>query len=183
MPPLETTKAPEPTDASSSPSDRLSLSLTDDGRIDVPSRESTRTKLKKALSDPTLSIRLGITPVAPSTPVFDATICGVLYDAVGRLLALGVMRAGYPADQVASMLFTDEEKSALAAPTGKVLDKYLGASTMKYQDEIMLAMALGSVLTAKLGRLQKPGTVIDAADRFKPAASASNDLPTEDQPS
>jgi len=152
-----------------SPVERVTLPLTSSGRLDLDRvRASTREKLTRMLDDPDLSAKLGIAPQreASAPAVFDASICGVLYDAIGRVLALVVIRSGFPPDQAGAMLFTADEKAALAGPTGKVLDKYLGSSTLKYQDEIALCLALGSVLTGKLGQLKKPGTVIDAADRF-----------------
>lgn len=119
-------------------------------------RPITQGKLKAAILDPDTTARLGA-PVAPGAPApaltaDDLALVSLLYDAVGSI-AVSLARAqGYTGDQAALLRYSEEEKTALQEPTARVLAKY--SAGFKYTDEVMLALALGSITSAKVAALR-----------------------------
>jgi len=145
---------PAATDASADRSERLSIPLTADGNaIDWERmRPGTRDKLKTL----TGSAPAG---VAGPEPV-DPAVVGMIYGSLGMLMMSAARAKGYTAEQASVLVFTTEEKAALVEPTSKVLSKYTGALG-RWQDEIMLTVMIGTVLTGKLSQLRKSATVIE----------------------
>jgi len=133
--------------------ERLSIALTPDGNaIDWERmRPATRDKLKTLTG-------MGATTTAPAEAI-DPAVIGMLYGSIGSLMVAAARARGFTAEQSSVLIFTAEEKFALVEPTSKVLSKYTG-SLGKWQDEILLAVTLGTVLTAKVSALRKPATVI-----------------------
>lgn len=138
--------------------ERLSIPLTADGSaIDWERmRPGTRDKLKALTGD--------AGSVGAPGAAMDPAVVGMLYGSIGSLM-VGIARAkGFTAEQANVLIFTAEEKAALQEPTARVLAKYAG-SMGKYQDEIMLTVTLGMVLTGKLSALRKTAPVIEMVPR------------------
>jgi len=145
---------------------RLSFTLTDESRPRVAwdrLRDKTRDQLRIIASDPEFTKRLGLE--APSVSPFaspakmDPHVIGMLYGALGSLLVATAGRMGYPADQALTMQFSSNERAALYDPTSKVLAKYTSALG-RWEDEILLTIAIGSVIAAKAAGLKKPATML-----------------------
>jgi len=134
------------------------LPVTADGRIDGDRlREKTRAALRRALSDPGLSVALGVPAVAigpaGSSSPDDAAlsmIAGAVYDGASALLVFLAARSGMPVDHARVLAFTPDEKRTLEAPTARVIQKYLPDLGGKYQDELVLALALTNVIAGKV---------------------------------
>jgi hypothetical protein len=90
--------------------------------------------------------------------LFDASLCGIVYDALGHALTALAMRSGYPVTVATSLAFSLEEKAILSPLTATVAAKWWPDSG-KYSDELALAVAFASIMTAKVMVLRKPGTV------------------------
>lgn len=159
--------APEPAGDSVTVS-RLGVNMTPEGRIAWDSTtEKTRVKLRAMLADPELPAQLGVdrpaaAAAATKPDTFPPEMCGVVYDALGVLLKGLAQRAGYSAEQSATLAFTPEEKATLAQPTAAVLNKYGGALT-KYQEELTLAFVMGSIISGKLAILRAQPAAMAAA--------------------
>jgi hypothetical protein len=153
---------------------RLGIQLGADGKIEWDRlRLSTREELRTMLADPRIASELGAAPLAAESGGggdLDAATIGMLYGALGALMMGAAKMAGYPDDQASTLQFTADERAALLDPTNRVLSKYTGALGA-WQDEIMLAFALGSIVTAKVTSLKKPAKVIKIAERGNPPAS------------
>jgi hypothetical protein len=149
---------------------RLGIQLGPDGRIEWDRlRDRTREELRIMLSDPRIAAELGATGVSSAAPeMIDGATVGMLYGALGALMVGAAKAAGYPDDQALTLNFTAAEKAELLAPTAKVLSKYTGALG-RWEDEIMLSFALGSVVFSKVSALKKPAQVIKMAER-RPAS-------------
>jgi len=138
---------------------RITLTLTPDGGVGTM-RGKTREKLRKVL--PFLVKDLGGVDgasVASADAPIDPAVTGMLYGALGSVLVAAASRLGYPSDEAIKMQFSPEERAQLAEPTAKVLNKYSG-NLGKYQDEIILIVALGSTVAGKASTMKKPGKVI-----------------------
>jgi hypothetical protein len=145
----------------------MSVQLTDDGNIAWDRiRDTTRAQLRKALSDPNVSAKLGMAEGAKIGEVvdaFDPSLCGVLYDSLSTaLVGLARWRGGYTEEQAGVLRFNEHEKQVLGGPTAKVLNKY-AVSFGKYQDEIALGLLLTTIITGKVSALRKTATVIQMA--------------------
>ena len=142
-------------------SPRLSIPLTSDGFFDLATMQGkTKEKLLKALTDPALGSSLGDVPKVTSNDQFPPEICGVLYDSLSALMIAIARRAGYAGDEAArALIFTGDEKAALSGRTSKVLNKHLSGAFGKYQDEIMLATLIGTMVSGKVSQLRKPASV------------------------
>lgn len=136
---------------------RLTVQLTADGKsIDWNKvRESRRTELRAILS------ASGVAPASGSAartePLLNAAMCSTLYDLLAQLESLAAARVFgcSTSDAFEALRFSDVEKSALADPTARVLEKYLPASLLdKYADELMLLMLLGTTTRTKIAKLQ-----------------------------
>jgi hypothetical protein len=129
---------------------RLSVWLTEDGAVDV-GRLSPRVRadLSRAVSGAEARSALGIdgSGPAPAPMPFDATICGVLYDALSSIrMAIGRTRG--LSDEAALMLrYTAEEKTMLAPLTMDVLNEKFGS--MAARKDLMLLASLGMLETSK----------------------------------
>lgn len=167
---------------SSDTAPRLSLQLTDQGdRVDWERvRPRTVAQLRQVLADPDLPAKLGVAAPdlgsAPAGDVIDPNVVNMLYYALGSIGVGWAKAAGYPADQAATMQFTDDEKLALVGPTGKVLARYAGAMG-RWQDEIMLTFLFTTIVTGKVSQLKKPATVTQI--RAVPAVQDSGTGGTE----
>jgi hypothetical protein len=143
---------------------RLSVQLDEGGRIAWDRmRPATREQLTKVLSDPAVAQQLGTAaPGAASAPGLESTmLAGVIYNAASSLMVALARRSGYTAEQASVLSFNSAEVEQLAPLTGKVLDKWLPAG--KYQDELMLALALTATVGGKISMLRKSATVIQMA--------------------
>lgn len=125
-------------------------------------KESTRRDLRELLtSDPEWAKELGAEATG-SAATLDAATVGVLWGAIGIVMATAAKASGYPDDQAATLRFSPEETEVLSGPTLRVLNKY-SPSMGKYEDEIMLAVTAASIVGAKFAALKKPARVIDIA--------------------
>lgn len=136
---------------------RLSFALTEDGKIDFSRMApETREKVRKAVADPDLPAKLGMDPMTgPASSAFGETTFAAVYDMAGKVLAGLAVKRGADPKAAAVLMFSDEEKAALAGPTAKVVNKYVGPSLGKYEDEIALALVLTMVMSAKMDALKK----------------------------
>ncbi len=137
--------------------ERLSVPLTKDGkRINWDRmRPATKEQFRSLLAGDPDAAPLG----APAVEAIDPAVVGMIYGSIGMLMVSAARARGFTAEQASVLIFTDDEKKALVEPTAKVLAKYTG-SLGKWQDEIMLVVTLGTVLTGKVSQLRKPATVI-----------------------
>lgn len=138
--------------------ERISLPLTKDGkRINWGRmRSGTKEQMRTLLTGDPDSPIVGAVVTAEA---IDPAVVGMLYGSLGMLMVAAARARGFTAEQSSVLIFTDDEKKALTEPTAKVLAKYTG-TLGKWQDEIMLIVTLGTVLTAKVSALRKPATVI-----------------------
>ncbi len=172
-PMLRTVGAAPETPATTSGADdrveRLSIPLTaDSSAIDWERmRPGTRDKLK-ALTGAAVG---GVV----ASEAIDPSVVGMLYGSLGMLMVSAARAKGYTAEQASVLIFTEQEKAALVDPTSKVLSKYSGALG-KWQDEIMLSVTLGTVLTAKLSALRKTAPVISMAPKTEPQPEDMGDV-------
>lgn len=153
------------TDSPESETQRVSFSVRADGTIDADSlRSATREKLRKVFTDPALPSALGIAAPASAQSVEDAavmqSIAGGLYDGLSALSIALARRAGYTIEQARVLVFTTEEKTALADPTARVIDKYFPDFGGRYRDEIMLAFLLTNIMGGKIMMLRAAGSVV-----------------------
>ena len=166
-----TTAPREPSGPKGGLKPRLNFALTHDGqKIAVDALQpKVREKLVQVLSDPELPGKLGLArpPVDPgaatATPgadTFGPELVGALYDALGPLCVAIAQRAGgYTEAQARLFLFNQDEKKALVPITDRLLDKYFPGGFGKYQDEIMLCVTLGTIVTKKMAAANAlPGT-------------------------
>lgn len=158
----ETTDSAATTDAAAATSNgqRLSVQLDDNGRIAWDRmRPATREQLAKVLADPQVSQLTGQPAPAAAAPGIESTmLAGVIYNAASSLMVALARRSGYTAEQAAVLSFTNPEVEQLAPLTAKVLDKWLPAG--KYQDEMMLALALVATVGGKVSLLRKSAAVV-----------------------
>jgi hypothetical protein len=150
----EPAKTEAPVETKEEPSiDRLTLPLNSDGTINFSSlRERTREKLKKAFTDPAVSDRLGVaSQAAPVPEVINPLMVSGMYDLVGTVEAMVFSKtAGIPPEIARKVfIYSEKEKEALAGPTIRVMNKYLGPWFVKYQDEWMLISMLVALTIAK----------------------------------
>jgi hypothetical protein len=115
-------------------------------------RATRRDELRKILRD-------SLPPEVPITipPMVNATITNALYDVLVQLGALAATRTtGCTIDQALhAFALTEAEKTALADPTTKVLNKYLPPTLLdRYGDEIVLTLLLVTITRGKLAILQ-----------------------------
>lgn len=138
---------------------RFSVTITPEGRVAWDrTRANTREQLKLIVNDPALASELGVVPVgvaatSSGSESFPPEMCGVLYDALSMVLVAVAQRSGYPGDRANALKFTDGEKAMLAGPTADVLKKY-NVSMGKYQEELTLALTMGTIITGKLALLR-----------------------------
>jgi hypothetical protein len=171
--PLPTRKRPipvpdDPPVKASDPADdepaiqRLTVPLSADGSIDTSRlRERTKESLKRALADPKLAESLGSTAtVNADDAAFAAMITDAVYDGLSVLSIMMARRAGYTTQQARVLAFTADEKSALQAPTSKVITKHLPDLGGKYRDELLLAFALANIIGAKIVLLRSTGSEV-----------------------
>ena len=145
---------PEPTKADREIKPRFSIVVRADGRVDWASaHDGSREKLRAIVSDPDLPGQLGIAKPETGGDVLAPELVGVIYDALSVLLAGIAQRSGYSVDQAAGLKFTSDEKETLAGPTAKVVNKY-GSKFGPYQDELVLAFVLTTMLSGKLAILR-----------------------------
>lgn len=146
---------------------RLGLQLDAEGRIEWDRlRARTRDELKVALADPRVRAELGVDlgPSSGSGEKVSTDTVGMLYGAIGGLLVMGAQAMGYTPESAAGLQFTSEERAALLDPTTRVLEKY-SFTLGKWEDEIMLSFALGTMLFAKSQGLKRRGKVIAMAPK------------------
>lgn len=155
----ETTAATSEAPAASN-GQRLSVQLDDSGRIAWDRmRPATREQLTKVLSDPQVSQLTGQpAPAAAAPGIETAMLAGVIYNAASSLMVALARRSGYTAEQASVLAFTGPEVEQLGPLTGKVLDKWLPAG--KYQDEMLLALALVATVGGKVSLLRKSAAVV-----------------------
>jgi len=131
---------------------RLAVPLTDEGRIDwdrVPPAQ--RDVLDMAVRRET---PIAAAPLTAEQQAFDDALVGMLYDAISSVSVTIARASGYSVNAAAMMKFSAEEKAALIPPTNKVLAKYSGFLG-QYQDEVMLAVCLGSIVSAKVTAMRQ----------------------------
>lgn len=168
---------------------RMSLQMTDDGtRVALDRmRPATREQLRGAFTDPTFLKEFGLQPAGSDTPsdtagaIDNSTLAVIIYSAASSLMVGLARRSGYTAEQAGVLAFTPQETNELAPLTGKVLAKYL--PTGKYQDEIMLALALTATVAGKVALLRKAGVVLPFPPPQQPQQPASvTDLAIDHSP-
>lgn len=137
--------------------ERLTVPIKD-GKIDWEKvRGSRREELRAMLTRSGIEAAPGAAREA-APPVLNAAIVGSLYDVLAQLESLVAVRMfGCTMDQaITAFTFSDAEKTALADPTARVLNKYLPASLLdKYADECMLLLLLGTMTRAKVSTLRE----------------------------
>lgn len=178
----ETERIPEPTptppaadvnpvSTPESPVERLSIPLRH-GAVDIESmRATTKDRLRSILTDPELAGKLGIAgqAVAAGESLFDPSVCGILYDALGKIAFAFAVKSGYTPESARNLLFTVSEKESVSPLTARVLDKWIPFSG-KYRDEAMLAVALFGIINGKVAMLQKAANVLP----FQPQPPSSD---------
>lgn len=150
-------------------SNRLSIPLTSDGRIDVDSmRSSTREKLEQAVR----SSGLDRAPLAADFQLSRTEVAG-LYACLGQFESWVVRRFyGVPVD-IADRVFYygDEDIAVLEEPTSKVVGKHASEWMRRYHDEIALAFALVAVHQRKVMLLF---SALEERSRIEQAARTSS---------
>lgn len=152
------------------------ISVTKNGLIDVEKlRSGTKERLKVALSDPDLGLKLGIAPLKTASDddakMMAQYVAPALFGALNALLTSFPRRYGYTAEAAQVMAFDGTEIAQMAPQTGKVLAKYLGGQS-KYQDEMLLGVMVLSGIMAKVTLLEKQATVL-RLQRTPPATAAT----------
>lgn len=157
----------EPADNEANPTSRLTLPLSADGRVDIGRlREKTKQSLRRALSDPGLSVALGTSAdgVAATDDAAIGMVVSAIYDGVSALSVYLAHRAGYPIERCAVLAFTADEKRSLEPATARVVNKYLPDLGGQYRDELVLALALTNVIAGKIIMLRsQPAQPAEAA--------------------
>ena len=145
---------PASVDQEAAATQRITMPVGSDGRIDAARlREKTRAALRHALSDPALPAALGMSEpaTANATDPLINTIAGAVYDGASALLIwLAHTRFKISAQHAVLLGFTPEDKTLLQAPTAAVIAKYLPDLGGKYQEELILALALTNVIAGKV---------------------------------
>lgn len=146
--------------------ERVTVQLTEEGQIDWERMQAkTRAKLERA----------GVGPggvqtapqTAPAAPGLDPNVAGMLWGGIGSLLVGAASWMGYPKDEALKMQFTPDERAALVEPTNAVLAKY-SVSLGEYEEEIMLALAVGTLTYSKFTAMKKPATVTPLREVKRP---------------
>ncbi len=163
---------------------RLSLQLTaDGGRIAWESlRETTRDKLKAVLAnDPDAVAHLGAVASsatqAATGSVVDPQLAGLAVPLIGNgIVLLAQVLGGLTKDQAEEVRNTPAEDDAVRVQLAKVLAKH-GASLGKYEDEIMLAVAIALPPAMKFhaAKMKYAGSgATPAAEAARAAADSDN---------
>lgn len=155
---LDDTNTDEPTSSAEEPATRkLPLTLTNDGRIDVPRlREKTRDALRHALSDPALPVALGINAPGESTAsAEDAAILNqvthTLFAGVSALSMAVAARAGFRPEDFRHLEWTADEIAVAGPLAAKIANKRLmPLLSEEWRDEIMLGYICLSILGKKI---------------------------------
>jgi len=186
------TPAPAGPPDTSAAARRLSLPLRDDGSFAVENMHaSTRAKLADVLAHPRtakdFSVSLPAGAEAAGVPALPPVLGGALVQLISGLECLAIQRATHaPDDVIKDIVPYDADERAMIEPSlMAVLNKYGGALTSKYGDEIALVTLLGSLTLAKLAAVRQvmltragtpaPATVPDTSALFaQPAPSAES---------
>lgn len=139
---------------------RLSMPVTSDGRIDVSRlREKTRDALRQALSDPELPVALGMSSTVTESgedAAILAQLTSSLFTGVSALSVAFAMRAGYRSEHARVMVWTEDELKAVAPLTGKIAKKrLLPLISEEYRDECLLGYQIISIIGAKIMLLRE----------------------------
>jgi len=137
---------------------RLSMPLTDQGKIDWASmRPSTRDQWLDLLrNDPQLGAGTGAARSSGDGDIFSAPMAGMLFDMLGNAEVAITMNVYHCSrEDAAIMLYSEQEKAYLTGPLLKVLNKYGASWLSKWGDEIMLAGLMVSVHLPKITKLQE----------------------------
>lgn len=126
--------APSQEKPAATASERLSLPIDADGRIDWESmRPSTRDKLKAALSDvERVGRELGTPPpsvgaggaTAAENAELNSMIAAMIYDGISNVLVLSAKAAEIPDEYAELMRYTEKQKADWLKPTQDVLARY-----------------------------------------------------------
>lgn len=145
---------------------RLSLPVTSDGRIDVARlRAKSKSALRHALSDPALPVALGIT--SSDSPAVDSAeaalvmkqITAALFTGVSAVSVAFAMRSGYPPRAASAMMWNPDDVAAVTPLTSKVIQKRLmPLLSDEWRDEAILAYQVVSIIGAKVMLLREAAT-------------------------
>lgn len=135
---------------------RITLPLKPDGSIDISRmRESTKNKI--ATDSGVRSLFPSMTNSLPNESIPPAAM-HVLFDLLGSIEMLIASKITNCSPQQAEIFrYTIAEKTALEAPTARLVQKYLGANMSAYADEIAVAGILTTTFLAKLQAFQPQG--------------------------
>lgn len=170
---------------------RLGIPFDKDGKILLDNmRESSRDKLKALLSDAKLAKELGIVdaPAASVAPGLPPEFMFPLIHGLSILDTLIVARATNAPREIVERIapYTEKEAALIAPPLAKVLGKYTGSWLDKYQDELALAMILGTTTLGKIAAVRDemgrrgPARIIPITE--VPPAPPVADAPPADGP-
>lgn len=185
--PETVTTVASPDTPSEQPAQRLSFPVRPDGTIDAERlRSSSREALRKAFSDPSLPSALGIASASTNSSTSEDAaimqqIASGLYDGVSALSIALARRAGFSIEQARVLVFTPDEKTVLAEPTARVINKYFPDFGGKYRDELMLAFLLTNIMGAKIMMLRSSvsGSTVAPSAPQSPVSEPSSPMVAE----
>lgn len=179
---VSTTTAPAP--AVDEKSNRISIPLGKDGKIDWDSmRSGTKEKVKLLMGGTTEA-----TPApapAPKIEVFDPAWTGTLFDTIGKIEAFAATKMYKMSPEIADrcFTFTTAEKDKLSGPTAKVINKYAPEWLEKFKDEIALAMLFVTMTAVKFQMaamlMKTQGAAESMRERAKPPVENKTEAPIE----
>ncbi len=132
------------------------LPLTPAGAIDLAVLKSeSRERLRVLFSDPATLSGLGMMEQPARAAQFTAQDCDFVWDLAGAIQTL-IANRGFkvPADLAREILqFTAGERTLLAEPTVRVINKYAPGWLAEHKDETMFFLLLFAIERAKIQRL------------------------------
>lgn len=162
----------------------FSFYLGPDGKIAWEKmREKTRREFDDFLRRPDVAEKFGPKGVdSPNQPppMFPPESLGIFFNILGGIEAFGAHRFAGISPDIAKRVFTytDTERELLGPPLCKVLNKYIPAWMVKYQDEILLASLFLSITAQKIALAK----AMEAAWRSKKAATDAAPTPPPSEP-
>lgn len=158
---------------------KLQVALKEDGSIDLDSmRDSTKEKLRQALSATPGIYPDGAAKSEVQTQIFHPTMVAGMYSMLGAVEAMALSNLFKVPAPIARQVFTysAEEIVALTPPTVRVLNKYATEWMVKYQDEIALASMLVAMTVTKV----QSALVLTKMQQNVNGASSNTGIKTEE---
>lgn len=122
---------------------RITFNLTDDGKIDLGrTTDETKARIKTAFSGH--EELFGLVPPGPRPQLVSVGMCAHLYGLLGEVEGQLAQRVWGLTPTEADRIFTfgPDDVNVLAEPTADVLNKYVSVASLKYKEELSLALAL-----------------------------------------